>query len=186
MGSSYTIFLLTINIEAGKGAPYEHYILELISEFIKKKFSQCCGNSPYVVKQARIKVGSSTRRADLVVWVKSPAGIWKAILIECKNYEGSYIGNRTIDQILDYKNNLKTCDGCDVDKVLPILCCRKTTCMSNAIYSKLTSNGIKVESFDKDSFSDTTKPRVLNASEEEFCEMLGKEIEKLMNDDDEL
>ena len=131
-----------------------------------------------------VKVGNSTKRADLAVWVKSPDNEWKAILIECKNYEGTYVGIKAIDQLLTYKNNLKKCDGSKVRKVLPIMCCRKNTNLSINTRNTLSSNGILLKKFDRGAFNVKHDATMLNSQEESFLEMIARIIERWMKKDD--
>lgn len=179
MGKSYSVFYLLIDVEGrdavdGGGKQFEEHIETLISEYMRQKFDQYC-TKPYIVRQPNIKVGSSTKRADLVVWVKNQNGDWMALLIECKNYEGTYIGEKTINQIVTYKNNLKACDGSNVKTVVPMLCCRTTTKYSSTTTKRLSDYNISKFTFSRDSFVNGASTS-LNNEEEAFCDELFEQI----------
>lgn len=58
MGNSYTVFLLSVGIEAGRGDHLvQNYVNNIISEYLKERFDDgALIRRPYVVKHPKVKV----------------------------------------------------------------------------------------------------------------------------------
>uniref|UniRef100_A0A7M5UMJ4 Uncharacterized protein n=1 Tax=Clytia hemisphaerica TaxID=252671 RepID=A0A7M5UMJ4_9CNID len=155
MGTTYSVVYAIAYVGAREGHQYERDLKKVIEDYMEEHYGSCCGSAyqiDYHVKsQTTITDNSNGRklRPDIVIWAKVE-GEWKAVVLELKSYENTYLPSKCVDQTCRYRTNLTEFDDENCECVGAIICCRETTKMSEAFKKHAFVKDVKIRTFEPD------------------------------------
>ena len=121
---------------------------------MKENYGACCASNyqiDYQIQcQTTITLSDGKKcRPDIVIWAYIN-NEWKAVVLELKSYENTYLPAKCVKQTCRYRNNLKEFNGYSGDCVGAIICCRDTTKMSDAFQQYASASDVEIRRFEPD------------------------------------